>query len=179
MLGIMQTRPWSRSEGSEMHAWRQWRPLTEFFTISGRDFHTDLRLWQFAQDEPSIWNGPNMHFSFFISRFLSSLLFWTQARLVSSLLLPHPSSPLYADLFCNKTKCMQAEPSDVVALIVLHKSGSDRNLCPHRGWWAKQEAMRRGEWSCAPRVLLTSYYPNTLVLLFICKSSKQICFEIP
>lgn len=35
-----------------------------------------------------------------------------------------------ADLFCNKTRCIQGQPSDVADVIVPHKSGTDTNLWP-------------------------------------------------
>lgn len=40
---------------------------------------------------------------------------------------------LNADLFCNKTRCIQGQPSDVGGVIVLHKSGILIPIFAHNG----------------------------------------------
>lgn len=69
--------------------------------------------------------------------FLLSALLSKDAPIRLSPAVPEYFSPsLNADLLYNKTRCIQGQPSDVAAVIVLHKSGTDTNLCPQWGkWW--------------------------------------------
>lgn len=74
--------------------------------------------------------------------------------------LPSCDSPtLNADLFCNKTRCIQGPPFDVAVVIVLHKSGTDTDLRPQwRSDGKKEEAkewrwIKIVDWHCAFKII--------------------------
>lgn len=87
------------------------------------------------------------------SSYLDAVLFHPSA---ASLFPGWPHSPLpscgrmispslNADLFYNKTRCIQGPASDVAGVIVLLKSGTDSDLCTQwRKWWQERQGQGMG-----------------------------------